>query len=92
MEVIVPLCLSKMAPAKMIASAMLMMLCFLFDQAQQLSCRVFQAALAKSHGKKICLWEAIRGAFISGIEFNSWTQFMEFISGTGGWKLVRNTS
>lgn len=40
----------------------LMMLAFLIDQAQQLSCWLFQEALAKE-GSKRSLWEAIRAFF-----------------------------
>lgn len=41
----------------------LMLLAFLIDQAQQISCGYFQAAL-KRLGAKIMLWERIRGIFI----------------------------
>lgn len=40
----------------------LMMLAFLIDQAQQLSCWLFQEALAKEESKR-SLWEAIRAFF-----------------------------
>jgi len=40
----------------------LMMLAFLIDQVQQLSCWLFQAALQKKRGKRY-LWESIRGFF-----------------------------
>ncbi len=42
--------------------AILMMLAFLVDQAQQLSCWLFQEALVRE-GSKRALWETIRGAF-----------------------------
>lgn len=41
---------------------LLMMLAFLIDQAQQLSCWLFQDALQKAQSKRI-LWERIRGFF-----------------------------
>lgn len=40
----------------------LMMLAFLIDQAQQLSCWLFQEALVKEESKR-SLWEAIRAFF-----------------------------
>lgn len=42
--------------------AYLMMLAFAVDQAQQLSCQLFQAAWAKA-GSKRALWEKLRGLF-----------------------------
>ena len=42
--------------------AYLMMLAFAVDQAQQLSCQLFQAAWAKA-GSKRALWEKMRGIF-----------------------------
>jgi hypothetical protein len=42
--------------------AILMMLAFLIDQAQQLSCWLFQEALQKAESKRY-LWESIRGFF-----------------------------
>lgn len=42
--------------------AFLMMLAFAVDQAQQLSCQLFQAAWAKA-GSKRALWEKMRGLF-----------------------------
>lgn len=44
--------------------AYLMMLAFAVDQAQQLSCQLFQAAWAKA-GSKRALWEKLRGLFNS---------------------------
>jgi hypothetical protein len=43
--------------------AILMMLAFLIDQAEQLSCGLFQAALTKLESKKSRLWREIRGFF-----------------------------
>ena len=49
--------------------ALLMMLAFLVDQAQQLACQLFQATLAKLGSKKR-LWQAMRALFYS-IPFSS---------------------
>nr|QNO44769.1 hypothetical protein GAHJGAJJ_00002 [Methanosarcinales archaeon ANME-2c ERB4]QNO49656.1 hypothetical protein FBMMOPGC_00003 [Methanosarcinales archaeon ANME-2c ERB4]QNO49759.1 hypothetical protein DMFPCFDI_00002 [Methanosarcinales archaeon ANME-2c ERB4]QNO50111.1 hypothetical protein GDOAKEED_00015 [Methanosarcinales archaeon ANME-2c ERB4] len=49
--------------------AMLMMLAFLVDQAQQLACRLFQAVWEKL-GSKRSLWEKIRHLFF-GFKFDS---------------------
>ena len=49
--------------------ALLMMLTFLVDQAQQLTCRLFQAVL-KKEGSRRSLWEHVRALFYS-LEFDS---------------------
>ena len=49
--------------------ALLMMLAFLVDQAQQLACRLFQAVL-KKEGSRTSLWEHVRALFYS-LEFDS---------------------
>lgn len=49
--------------------ALLMMLAFLLDQTQQLSCRLFQAVL-KKEGSRASLWEHVRALFYS-LEFDS---------------------
>lgn len=49
--------------------ALLMMLAFAIDQAQQLACRLFQAAWLKKVSKR-ALWEALRSLFHS-LEFES---------------------
>lgn len=49
--------------------ALLMMLAFLVDQAQQLACRLFQAVL-KKEGSRRSLWEHVRALFYS-LEFDS---------------------
>jgi hypothetical protein len=50
--------------------ALLMMLAFLIDQVQELSCKLFQAARKKTH-TKYNLWERVRGALLF-FKFNSW--------------------
>ena len=49
--------------------ALLMMLAFLVDQAQQIACRLFQAVLQKE-GSKRHMWEHVRSLFYS-LEFDS---------------------
>jgi len=49
--------------------ALLMMLAFLVDQAQQLACRLFQAVL-KKEGSRRSLWDHVRSLFYS-LEFDS---------------------
>jgi len=49
--------------------ALLMMLAFLVDQAQQLACRLFQAVLNKE-GSRRSLWDHVRALFYS-LEFDS---------------------
>jgi hypothetical protein len=49
--------------------ALLMMLAFLVDQAQQLACCLFQAVL-KKEGSRTSLWEHVRALFYS-LEFDS---------------------
>ncbi|MCP4401570.1 MAG: hypothetical protein GY801_30260 [bacterium] len=45
--------------------AMLMMLAFLVDQAQQVACRLFQAILRKE-GCKMEMWQHVRALFYFG--------------------------
>jgi hypothetical protein len=49
--------------------ALLMMLAFLVDQAQQLACRLFQAVLNKESSRR-SLWDHVRALFFS-LEFDS---------------------
>lgn len=57
--------------------AMLMMLAFAVDQAQQLACQLFQAAWAEL-GSKRALWEKIRALFDT-LEFQSMTDILQAI-------------
>jgi len=59
--------------------AYLMMLAFLFDQLQELSCRHFQKALAERFGKRIRLWEKMKAAYEMLSEIPGWTFFMRLI-------------
>jgi hypothetical protein len=54
--------------------ALLMMLAFLVDQAQQLCCPLFQAAWRKS-GTKRHLWEEVR-TFFRILRFDSWAELL----------------
>jgi len=56
---------------------MLMMLAFLIDQAQQICCGLFQAALKKCRAK-IVLWEKIRNAF-QMFKITSWVALYQAI-------------
>ena len=57
--------------------AYLMLLAFLIDQVQELSCQLFQAA-KKSRINKRSLWHKLRSLFIN-LEFNSWQELYEAI-------------
>ena len=50
--------------------ALLMMLAFLIDQVQELSCKLFQAAREKAR-TKYNLWERVKGALFF-FKFDSW--------------------
>jgi hypothetical protein len=71
--------------------AMLMMLAFLIDQAQQLSCGLFQCAWKKMGSKK-ALWERLRAAFHM-FYIDSWTSLYEgIIYGLTGNQYIPDTS
>ena len=71
--------------------AMLMMLAFLIDQAQQLYCPLFQAAWEKLGSKK-SLWEHVRAAFIM-FYVKSWKSLYEgLIYGLVGNDFIPDTS
>jgi hypothetical protein len=62
----------------------LMFLAFLFDQVQQLGCKVFKELLKKKKRKKY-LWEHLRFKFMSLYDlenkFESWIKFLEYCIG-----------
>ena len=66
---------------------LLMMLAFLVDQVQQLSCELFQKALEKVHGTRRTLWETLRVLF-DRWDFTSWSQLLEVIAFPERWKIV----
>ncbi len=57
--------------------ALLMMLAFLIDQAQEIVCPLFQAALDKK-GRRIRLWNTIKSYFHT-LYFDSWKMLLEAI-------------
>lgn len=57
--------------------ALLMMLAFLVDQAQEIGCQLFQAVLEKK-GRKIRLWNTIKSYFHT-LFFDSWKMLLETI-------------
>jgi hypothetical protein len=71
----------------------IMMLTFLFDQLQELGCRLYKKALDHNSGRRSYLFEKIKSVYTHmTVEFKDWVQFMEFIGGTGKWKMVPDTS
>jgi hypothetical protein len=72
----------------------IMMLTFLFDQLQELGCRLYKKALENNSGRRSYLFEKIKSVYTSlaEIEFKDWVQFMEFVGRTGKWKVVLDTS
>jgi hypothetical protein len=62
-----------------VTMAYLMMIAFLFDQLQELSCLHFQKALAERFGKRIRLWEKMKAAYEMLSEIPGWTFFMRLI-------------
>ena len=71
--------------------AFLMMLAFLADQVQQLSCDLFQKALAKVHGNRQRLWRTIRVLF-EHASFSRWNQLLEVIANGKKWELPSSNS
>lgn len=72
--------------------AMLMMLAFLIDQTEQLSCGLFQGALEKLDSKKSRLWRKIRGFFEFHV-ITSWEAlYRAIIEGAGSYATVIDTS
>ncbi|MCB0412197.1 MAG: hypothetical protein KDD22_06695, partial [Bdellovibrionales bacterium] len=63
--------------------AHLMMIAFLFDQMQEMSCKLFQQALKFRFNKRCSLWEALQGmykiAFYFKHKFESWTDFLSLL-------------
>ena len=65
---------------------LLMMLAFLVDQVQQLSCELFQKALERVCTRRF-LWENLRVLF-DCCDFASWSQLLEAIAFPKRWKMV----
>ena len=66
--------------------AHLMLLAFLVDQLQELTCKVFQAALAMAFGRRSRLWQKVRGAYeFARIQFEDWLDFLSFLIDPSRW-------
>jgi hypothetical protein len=65
---------------------LLMMLAFLVDQAQQLSCKLFQRALKDVYNRRKTLWETVRVLF-DHANFTSWSHLLEAIASSELWVL-----
>jgi len=73
--------------------AMLMMLAFLVDQLQEMKCSLFQSALFKVYSKKSRLWTKIKAVYeFFPIEFQSWSEFLEFFIDPKPWVRRPNSS
>ena len=70
--------------------AYLMMLAFLFDQAQQACCKLFQAALSECV-RRVVLWEHFKGLYRMAF-LSSWDDFLSAIAFPDKWKMVPDTS
>ena len=71
----------------------LMMLAFLFDQLQELGCKLYQKALKYNSGRRSYLFDHIKSLYhYARVEFEDWVQFMEIVAGSDRWKMVRDTS
>jgi hypothetical protein len=73
----------------------LMMLAFLFDQLQELGCKLYQRALKANSNRRSYLFESIKGTYTRmKVKFENWTQFMEILADSEKWQvtLTRDTS
>jgi hypothetical protein len=70
----------------------LMMLTFLFDQLQELGCKLYQKALRYNSNRRSYLFEKIKSAYKTLSEmkfiFKDWVQFMEFVAGSLKYKMT----
>jgi Transposase DDE domain len=69
----------------------LMMLTFLFDQLQELGCKLSQRALEVARNKRSRLIEITKAIYMAGergLKFIDYTQFMEVLAGENKWSLV----
>jgi hypothetical protein len=71
--------------------AYLMMLAFLFDQIQQASCALFQAALERCFKKRTVLWRYFKSLYTLAA-VTDWTAFLDCIAHPDRWKMVPDTS
>ena len=70
----------------------LMMLAFLVDQLQEMSCKTFQAALAAAFGKRSRLWAYLKGLYQLTPTIESWDDFFSMIIEPTKWKMVKDTT
>jgi len=73
----------------------LMMLTFLFDQLQELGCKLYQKALKAVNSKRSTLFATLGGLYMmgaKGVKFVDYTQFIEVIALENKWKLAPDTS
>ena len=71
--------------------ANLMHLAFMFDQIQEIGCKLFNQALEKEFNKKCRLWEFIKSLYqLAPSGLQTWTQVLETV--IGKWKMVPDTS
>jgi len=68
----------------------IMLLTFLFDQLQELGCRLYKKALRYNSNRRSYLFEKIKSAYktLAEINFKDWVQFMEFVAGSPKYKLT----
>ena len=67
----------------------IMVLTFLFDQLQELGCKLFQKALKKNSNRRSYLFENIKGSYQNNrVEFKDWVQFMEVMAGSAKWRFT----
>jgi hypothetical protein len=67
-----------------------MMLAFLFDQIQEHSCELFQAALQRCHSRT-SLW-SLMSSMYRYVSLPSWSGFLSAIAHPKKWKMVPDTS
>lgn len=72
--------------------ARLMVLAFLIDQAEQMSCGLFQAALDKQEGRKTYLWRRVRGFFEFHILASWEALYQAIVRGATPYAVVIDTS
>ena len=68
-----------------------MMLTFLFDQLQELGCKLFQKALKLVNNKRSRLVEIVKAIYMAGergLKFVDYTQFQEVLAGESKWSIV----
>jgi hypothetical protein len=70
----------------------LMMLTFLFDQLQELGCKLYQKALKHNSNRRSYLFEKIKSAYKTLSEmkfiFKDWEQFIKFVAGALKYKMT----